>query len=363
MDSGQVFSLRPKFVIHDPDGQKGVTQFVPLDPGGVTEFAAQGTPDDGADVIVGRSRIDRIEVIEDSEAVAPDGWNHETGVIPRLDPTRHRVGMYPGGWEDLGYEPAWYFEHVPPAGTALVVSDGYGLYKADRYLTRAGGSTRHRPVDVISWDGDLRSDYQEASTIRYASLVPFVENEGDGDGAAVQPAPSLPRPFQLVRDVDETGVSGTGVVAEGCEFSGGVAVVRWVTEWPTSSVLHDRGMASVKHIHGHGGKTRIVYTDNGEEYEPSEPEPPARVIKDARIMGGISIDPVGAPGTSLGLADRTPLALMTPGLIRALQKLMDSYGPKGVADAVTQIRERMLLHKVDSTVVCDSILGAPVDGE
>lgn len=70
---------------------------------------------------------------------------------------------------------------------------------------------------------------------------------------------SAPRAFHLVRDVDETGVSGTGVVAEGVEFSDGVVALRWPSRWPTSVVFHERGMESVEAIHGHGGKTRIVF--------------------------------------------------------------------------------------------------------
>lgn len=66
------------------------------------------------------------------------------------------------------------------------------------------------------------------------------------------------RTFELHRDTDETGISGTGVVAEGVEFSDGVVCLRWLTEWPSSVVHYDRGMESVEAIHGHGGKTRIV---------------------------------------------------------------------------------------------------------
>lgn len=69
------------------------------------------------------------------------------------------------------------------------------------------------------------------------------------------------RRFELHRDIDETGISGTGVVAQGVEFDDDVVVMRWLTEWPTSTVLHDRGAASLEHIHGHGGKTRVVWID------------------------------------------------------------------------------------------------------
>lgn len=69
------------------------------------------------------------------------------------------------------------------------------------------------------------------------------------------------RRFILQRDVDVSGVSGTGVVAEGVEFSSGVVALTWLSDWPTSVVFHDRGMASVEAIHGHAGSTRIVYLD------------------------------------------------------------------------------------------------------
>jgi hypothetical protein len=69
------------------------------------------------------------------------------------------------------------------------------------------------------------------------------------------------RRFVLMRDEDETGVSGTGVVAEGVLFSGDVAALRWTSQWPTSVVFHDRGMEAVEAVHGHGGKTRIVWLD------------------------------------------------------------------------------------------------------
>lgn len=70
------------------------------------------------------------------------------------------------------------------------------------------------------------------------------------------------RRFELHRDEDVTGVSGTGVVAEGVVFSSGKAVIEWLTEWPTSVVWHDRGLDSVEHVHGHNGRTRIVWIDS-----------------------------------------------------------------------------------------------------
>lgn len=65
------------------------------------------------------------------------------------------------------------------------------------------------------------------------------------------------RTFVLQRDVDVSGVSGTGVVAEGVEFSDGSAVVHWLGEH--SSTVVWPSIESVERIHGHGGATRIVF--------------------------------------------------------------------------------------------------------
>lgn len=68
------------------------------------------------------------------------------------------------------------------------------------------------------------------------------------------------RRFVLQRDEDVSGVSGTGIVADGVLWPDGTCTVKWRGEYGTE-VSHDRGMASIEHIHGHGGKTRIVFID------------------------------------------------------------------------------------------------------
>ena len=67
------------------------------------------------------------------------------------------------------------------------------------------------------------------------------------------------RRFWLVRDEDETGVSGTGVVAVGVAFPNGKAAISWKTEH-TSTAVYD-SMRDVEAIHGHNGLTRIVWVD------------------------------------------------------------------------------------------------------
>jgi hypothetical protein len=70
------------------------------------------------------------------------------------------------------------------------------------------------------------------------------------------------RRFELHRDEDETGISGTGVVAEGMVCRDGVAMMRWLTEWPSSVCYYERGADAIQALHGHGGKTRMVYLDD-----------------------------------------------------------------------------------------------------
>ncbi len=67
------------------------------------------------------------------------------------------------------------------------------------------------------------------------------------------------RRFLLARDVDVSGVSGTGVVAQGVVFDDGTAVVRWLGERRSTVVWSS--IADVEVIHGHGGATRIEWVD------------------------------------------------------------------------------------------------------
>ena len=67
------------------------------------------------------------------------------------------------------------------------------------------------------------------------------------------------RRFLLQREHDVSGVSGTGVVAEGVQFTDGRVVMRWLGDYP-SVVLHG-SMGDVERIHGHGGASRVSWID------------------------------------------------------------------------------------------------------
>jgi hypothetical protein len=75
------------------------------------------------------------------------------------------------------------------------------------------------------------------------------------------------RTFRLVRHQDITGISGTGVVAEGVEFTDGTVVLRWLKAGTTrpdhvkpTTVLHD-DVDSVLGLHSHNGATQIEWDE------------------------------------------------------------------------------------------------------
>ena len=68
------------------------------------------------------------------------------------------------------------------------------------------------------------------------------------------------RVFQLMRDEDVSGVSGVGRVAVGVVFPSGKVVLEWLGS-DTTFGIYDK-LDHVERIHGHGGKTRIVFVGN-----------------------------------------------------------------------------------------------------
>ena len=66
--------------------------------------------------------------------------------------------------------------------------------------------------------------------------------------------------FYLRRLVDETGISGIGIIAEGIEFSNLQVILCWRTF--TSSIGVYRNIEDMIRIHGHNGKTIIEWIDS-----------------------------------------------------------------------------------------------------
>lgn len=67
------------------------------------------------------------------------------------------------------------------------------------------------------------------------------------------------RLFVLRRIEDDSGISGTGDVAEGIEFSNGKCVICWVTQYRSIAVYDS--IRELVAIHGHNGKTIVVWEE------------------------------------------------------------------------------------------------------
>lgn len=72
------------------------------------------------------------------------------------------------------------------------------------------------------------------------------------------------RTFELHRDIDETGISGTGVVAQGVCFDNGKLAMTWLTEHTSVAIYDD--VYTLNAVHGHGGKTRIVWLNGSPSF-------------------------------------------------------------------------------------------------
>jgi hypothetical protein len=76
------------------------------------------------------------------------------------------------------------------------------------------------------------------------------------------------RRFVLVRSKDSTGISGTGIVAEGTVFTDGISVVHWIREPYAMGVY--QSIKDVIAVHGHEGDTQLEFIDHGEHEKEAE---------------------------------------------------------------------------------------------
>jgi len=70
------------------------------------------------------------------------------------------------------------------------------------------------------------------------------------------------RRFVMRRDEDVSGTSGTGDVAEGVVFSNGTVSMAWMSH--LQSCAYYQSLTVLEAIHGHQGKTHIVFVDSHE---------------------------------------------------------------------------------------------------
>jgi hypothetical protein len=72
------------------------------------------------------------------------------------------------------------------------------------------------------------------------------------------------RRFRLYRQIDTSGVSGTGVVAYGVWMPSGKVVLEFIARPIGGSVAVWDSIEAMMEIHGHGGNTIIGWIDHEE---------------------------------------------------------------------------------------------------
>ncbi len=90
------------------------------------------------------------------------------------------------------------------------------------------------------------------------------------------------RRFYFDRQTDVSGMSGTGAVCEGVQFSDGSVVLRWLTSLSSTTLY--RSIEDAIAIHGHQGATNLVWVDD----LPSTPPPPEPFTSDPALWSGAS---------------------------------------------------------------------------
>lgn len=74
------------------------------------------------------------------------------------------------------------------------------------------------------------------------------------------PKKANPQVFLMNRNHDESGISGTGIVAEGCVFSNGKCVVTWRSDAPCVTVWDTFEQFKSKHIDSHpDNETELIW--------------------------------------------------------------------------------------------------------
>jgi hypothetical protein len=110
------------------------------------------------------------------------------------------------------------------------------------------------------------------------------------------------RRFHLERDVDVSGVSGTGAVAYGVQAPNGTCVLWWDSEHESIGIYPS--MDTLLAVHGHSGSTHAVFVDDPAELaEPAGPPEQAPAPAAERLP---------APRRSKKTPSRSPAAGRAP---------------------------------------------------
>jgi len=90
------------------------------------------------------------------------------------------------------------------------------------------------------------------------------------------------RMFELVRHHDVSGVSGTGIVAEGVVWTDGAVALRWYGEHPSTAVWSS--LDDLLAVHGHAGETWVHWVGVSVTPPPSPKQLAAWILAEERAL-------------------------------------------------------------------------------
>jgi hypothetical protein len=133
----------------------------------------------------------------------------------------------------------------------------------------------------VPWDSPEGRRLKELGAVETAhdECAAMVDDRQQSVSLTLRPKP---KQFRLVRESDESGVSGEGHVVDGIVWADGTVSLRWRTHHRSTSSYDS--IDAVKAIHGHGGKTRVewVETPDGSSHAGDQAEPTGLVLACAR---------------------------------------------------------------------------------
>ncbi len=151
------------------------------------------------------------------------------------------------------------------------------------------------------------------------------------------------RRFHLNRIEDESGVSGTGKVAEGVLFNGTFYIVSWISLH--RSLTTYLSLAELQAVHGHEGKTELVWIDGDPEL-PSEKQSGIPEPKPVTGVTFISIEELPALKVSPNI---TKVSNNTSKISSNITKVSDqSVGSKGTLTLEEKIA--VLVPKINTLI-------------
>jgi hypothetical protein len=156
-----------------------------------------------------------------------------------------------------------------------------------------------------------------------------------GDRRGPRPTPPQPRQdtpprlFALHRNIDNHGISGTGIVAWGIHWPDGTCAIRWCGTRYASTALYS-SLTDLRSVHGHDGRTQVVWL-------PTATGTPPAALYDVVTARAAHQRYLAADRDQLAhLPGALALAGMLPGLLDAYDVLARAYA--AVVAELEQVR-------------------------